>query len=215
MALSDILSLVSPVGGSIASGQGIGGVLSNPIAKVGLSFIPGGSAVSGALSALSGIFGGGNNDHYQVDNYNGQSLEGRVVNIGGQAEYWFLSNDKRYKLPETDGNAIQDKYGDVVRVDQNQLSAIPIGYGNPPAPRNSAVIPVNQSGIGIMSQTANPNPTYQSLGGSQVTYSAGSAQTGGSTSQTPYGNVPTGSSNYWWILILAAAVIGFLLFKKK
>jgi hypothetical protein len=194
----------------------IGGIFSNPIAKVGISVIPGGSAIAGGLSALSSLFGGSeNNDHYQVESYNGQKLEGRVVNVGGSTEYWYLSNGNRYKLSITDGNQIQDNYGDTVRLSASQLAGIPQGFGSPPTPRSQAIIPVNQSGIGINSATVNPNPTYQSIGGAQVGYSPNGSVTGGSAS-TPYGTVVTSAMPSWlWLVIVIVGGLFLYSFSKK
>jgi hypothetical protein len=161
------------------------GILSNPVAKIGLSFIPGGSAISSGLGLLSGLFGGGSPSGMITSDLIRKYGEAPTFVLGvtdtsspkfvavlGSSEVWAVQNGVKALSPIQDASQLLSTVGraNLMLISQSNLDRIPRGDV-------SFAIPKNLNGVGMMNTVVNDQPTFQSLNG-QTTLVPSSASSG-------------------------------------
>ena len=91
-----------------------------------------------ALDFFKSIFGGGGDsksydqiqkekDATRAIQYNGQSLEGRVINIYGSDKYFLVKGGRKTQISETNADNVAAQYGSYIHVPPSVLDQLPAG----------------------------------------------------------------------------------------
>ena len=91
-----------------------------------------------ALDFFKSIFGGGGEsksydqiqrekDATRAIQYNGQSLEGRVINIYGSDKYYLVKGGRKTQISETNADNVAAQYGAYIHVPPSVLDQLPAG----------------------------------------------------------------------------------------